>query len=907
MGVEEKAAYHFPFGGEPRYGKDITDLMEVVNFRERTLLLEVGAFGGTGGGVAFTRVWDVATDSSDNLYVLATAAGSGDRKVYKYNASGAYQATYTLDADAERLAVDSSGNMWITKSSFTSAFTYNPYIGKKYDSSGSLLLNFGAYLGPYDTVSTFVKKHQPGIEDYLQYGQLTATGAWLRGSVAHYSDSFGGNPINRSDVISTTPDLEIDASDRVLIFHEQGVSRYTNAGVFDQVLIASGIVTAEMLTDLGVPTDTVRSEVGDVIHGCVTSSGDLFLIEQKKIASVNGGVFRNEFWITEYNSSFVYQDQYGGPADFNDDGSGDGTILQSARSQIVEAGGFLSVVDGVTALNYAGGRRVQQFTTAGVWARTLGTAGSDAGALDAVQAMAMDSSANLYTGEQLDEAPSGTTRARVQRWDSDLDYDFTNQGFGFGGTALQSPTGIAITSADDVWVVDRDGNRIAKYDTAGVFDSEFGSFGSGNGQLDGAYQIAIRASNGYLYVADTGNDRIQYFNSAGVYQGKWGSTGSGNGQFSGPRGVAVDESGNVYVADTGNARIQKFSATGTYVSQFNSKGTKGTGVLQTPESLWWDTNVDRLLVCDIGSLGRVEVYNASGDYQGQLPLTARSIAVNGDGLAVWTYRDNNRVGLGTIDYTPADASFFIYNFEADGRLTGGSGTGARGFDTPWGAAIDSVGIYYFADTGNDRIQRYENMPEGPWNVYVNDAPVDVGVMSDYTEDERYNLLLTHGADLSGQLILDLRERMKDLLTGFFVKRTSRDPVDWVDGDTDTNLYYLSIERYRTFWNEYPFGPDGDWEDRYTWARSAQSLTEDNLVTGADGRLYRCVDDHVAAASNQPGGAGAYGHLWRPVEAGTATHTWTIGERYTATHTYDIDMGEIYILNAYGAAQLLEVK
>lgn len=44
-----------------------------------------------------------------------------------------------------------------------------------------------------------------------------------------------------------------------------------------------------------------------------------------------------------------------------------------------------------------------------------------------------------------------------------------------------------------------------------------------------------------------------------VYNTQWGSLGSGNGQFNSPRGMAVDSSGNVYVADTGNNRIQKFS------------------------------------------------------------------------------------------------------------------------------------------------------------------------------------------------------------------------------------------------------------------------------------------------------------------------------------------------------------
>ncbi|MBF0537156.1 MAG: DUF1566 domain-containing protein [Nitrospirae bacterium] len=61
------------------------------------------------------------------------------------------------------------------------------------------------------------------------------------------------------------------------------------------------------------------------------------------------------------------------------------------------------------------------------------------------------------------------------------------------------------------------------------------------------------------YVADPANNRIQKFSSSGAFITKWGSSGSGDGQFNSPYGVAVDTSGNVYVADNGNNRIQKFA------------------------------------------------------------------------------------------------------------------------------------------------------------------------------------------------------------------------------------------------------------------------------------------------------------------------------------------------------------
>jgi len=74
-------------------------------------------------------------------------------------------------------------------------------------------------------------------------------------------------------------------------------------------------------------------------------------------------------------------------------------------------------------------------------------------------------------------------------------------------------------------------------------------------------------------VVDTDNHRIQKFNSSGIYQSQFGSFGTGDGQFYWPKGIALDSNGNIYVVDTENNRIQKFNSSGIYQSQFGSFGT----------------------------------------------------------------------------------------------------------------------------------------------------------------------------------------------------------------------------------------------------------------------------------------------------------------------------------------------
>ena len=104
-------------------------------------------------------------------------------------------------------------------------------------------------------------------------------------------------------------------------------------------------------------------------------------------------------------------------------------------------------------------------------------------------------------------------------------------------------------------------------------------------------------SSGNVYVADTDNNRIQKFSSSGVFLAKWGSSGSGDGQFNNPWGIAVDSSGNVYVADTGNNRIQKFSSSGGLFS-LNGEVLAVAMVSSVihMESLWIAAGMSMLLI-----------------------------------------------------------------------------------------------------------------------------------------------------------------------------------------------------------------------------------------------------------------------------------------------------------------------
>ncbi|CAH1247311.1 TRIM3 [Branchiostoma lanceolatum] len=70
---------------------------------------------------------------------------------------------------------------------------------------------------------------------------------------------------------------------------------------------------------------------------------------------------------------------------------------------------------------------------------------------------------------------------------------------------------------------------------------------------------------GNILVSDCDNHCVHVCNEDGQFLFQFGSEGSGEGQLNYPRGICTDRAGNIIVADSGNSRVEMFDKTGKFL------------------------------------------------------------------------------------------------------------------------------------------------------------------------------------------------------------------------------------------------------------------------------------------------------------------------------------------------------
>ena len=108
-----------------------------------------------------------------------------------------------------------------------------------------------------------------------------------------------------------------------------------------------------------------------------------------------------------------------------------------------------------------------------------------------------------------------------------------------------------------VFVSDRDAHLIKVYNSNGRFLYEFGTYGTGDGELNHPTGLGVDKM-GRLLVCSLDNHRVQVFTLDGKFVAKFGEYGQELGQMFSPTSVSVLKSGRFVVCEFENNRLQIF-------------------------------------------------------------------------------------------------------------------------------------------------------------------------------------------------------------------------------------------------------------------------------------------------------------------------------------------------------------
>jgi RHS repeat-associated protein len=311
---------------------------------------------------------------------------------------------------------------------------------------------------------------------------------------------------------------------------------------------------------------------------------------------------------------------------------------------------------------------------------------------------------------------------------------------GSGEGQLNHPADVAVDASGNFWVVDRENDRIVKFNAAGKFLLAAGSKGSAGGQLKSPSAIAIDSA-GKIDVTDTANNRVAQFDEAGkfievigtnvnktkVESGgtaleknrctaasgntcQAGSGGSAEGEIAEPIGITTTGNQNMFVVERANNRVEKFNPQGELLAKFGSSGT-GAGQLKEPTAIaYTPAGSGYLWVADTGN-NRIEKFTTGYKY---------SMTVGKEGTGNGEFKAPDAIEANTAGnvWVGDQNNNRIQEFDSAGKYLrkfgeGGSGFGQFTLSNPAGLFLDSKGSLWLADAGNDRVQQWE--PSGSFD------------------------------------------------------------------------------------------------------------------------------------------------------------------------------------------------
>jgi sugar lactone lactonase YvrE len=257
------------------------------------------------------------------------------------------------------------------------------------------------------------------------------------------------------------------------------------------------------------------------------------------------------------------------------------------------------------------------------------------------------------------------------------------------------------------------------------------NYGSANGsgtnaQFNSPQGVAVDATLN-VYVADFLNGTIREVTALGsvtTLAGAAGNNGSADGtnaHFWGPQAVALDAAGNVYVADSLNSTLRKVTSAGvvsTLAGSPSSGSADGSGTsarFSLPLSVASDASGNTYVADSANST--VRKLNSGGTVSTYAGLAGNPGSANGTGVAAQFQGPQGAAADTNGNIYVADTGNHTIRLIAPGGVVStyagypgftnnmdGTGTNAS-FYFPQGIAADSSGNLYVSDTGNSTVRK----------------------------------------------------------------------------------------------------------------------------------------------------------------------------------------------------------
>ena len=429
------------------------------------------------GDSEFNNPRGITTDSSGNVYV----ADMGNGRIQKFDSSGTYISQFACNAQS--VALDSFGNIFIVGSEEI----------QKYDSSGVFISQFGT------------------------------------------SGSGDGQ-------FSGLSDIAIDSDNNIYAVEENGnrVQKFDSAGTYVSQFGTSGSGNGQFDIPRGIALD---------------SSGNIYIAD-----TYNDRV-------QKFYNSGTFIELIG--SDFSD------AILAYSVAASADGGAYVPHLGQVFESFGSSNNEVRHYATNGSLLSSWETGEENFQTFPYTLAVSSEYVYNLIYYEDQD-----TEGLKIKKTDlsgshiTEWNLPSLDDAFGFG---------LAVDSQDNVYYFAGDSGRVYKYSTTGNLLNQFGSLGTGEGEFaEQPYPFNTIAvdSQDNLYVADTSNRRVQKFDSNGVFISQFGSEGSGDGEFMNAFNLTVGPDDSIYVGDNQEEtgfRIQKFDNDGIYLNQYTQGSDEVSG------------------------------------------------------------------------------------------------------------------------------------------------------------------------------------------------------------------------------------------------------------------------------------------------------------------------------------------